>query len=122
VDDDRDVIEALQSMLERLGHSVTLADGAIAALACFDDDPGAIDVVVTDHAMPDMTGLHLAEELLRRSPQLGIVLITGFGDPELAAQAIATGISRVVAKPCTQAELGMAIAESYAARHGQPRQ
>jgi DNA-binding NtrC family response regulator len=88
----------------------------MAALATFEDDPGAIDFVVADHAMPDMTGLTLAEELLRRKPQLGVVLIVGYGDPEVVAQAARIGVGRVLAKPCTQAELATAIADTCRAR------
>jgi CheY-like chemotaxis protein len=65
-----------------------------------------VDVVLTDHAMPAMTGLQLAENIHRRFPGLPIILATGYA--ELPVDPSTLGIARL-AKPCTQGEIAAAI-------------
>ena len=63
-------------------------------------EPG-VDLVVSDHLMPGMTGVQLADRLRRRRPDLPIVLATGFA--ELPPQ-VGANLPRL-AKPFTQADL-----------------
>jgi CheY-like chemotaxis protein len=65
-----------------------------------------VDVVLTDHAMPSMTGLQLAECIHSRYPGLPIILATGYA--ELPVDPSTLGIARL-AKPCTQHEIAAAI-------------
>src|SRR5258707_121436 len=65
-----------------------------------------VDVVLTDHAMPMMTGLQLAESIHSRFPGLPIILATGYA--ELPVDPATLGIARL-AKPCTQHEIATAI-------------
>jgi CheY-like chemotaxis protein len=43
-------------------------------------DGALVDLVITDHAMPDMTGLELARGLTQTHPQLRVILATGYAD------------------------------------------
>jgi chemotaxis response regulator CheB len=54
--------------------SGTLACGSAKALAVFRENPGALDVVITDQSMPEMTGIDLAREILRIRPGLPVIL------------------------------------------------
>jgi FixJ family two-component response regulator len=63
-------------------------------------------VVLTDHSMPSMTGLQLAECIQERFKGLPIIMATGYA--ELPADPSALGIGRL-AKPCTQEEIAVAI-------------
>jgi CheY-like chemotaxis protein len=67
-----------------------------------------IELLITDHAMPNMTGAELAAKVLTNSPSLPIVLATGFA--ELPAGTAST-LTRL-AKPFTQRELGNVISEA----------
>jgi len=85
VDDDALVSAGTAAMLEDLGHRVILADSAAAALdvlamGC------EIDLVITDHAMPVMTGLEFARIARQRCPDLPIVLSTGYADLDVSAR------------------------------------
>ena len=75
----------------------------------------AIDVIVTDHAMPNMTGLQLAHRVQEEYPGMPIVLATGYA--ELPADPAEFGIVKL-AKPCTQTEIAAAMqtAISFARR------
>jgi YesN/AraC family two-component response regulator len=63
-------------------------------------------VVMTDHAMPAMTGLQLAERIEEKYPGLPVILATGYA--ELPGYAASLGILRL-AKPCSQYDIASAI-------------
>lgn len=78
VDDDPLVLFNTGAMLEDLGHDVVEASSASRALQIF--EPGAFDLVITDQAMPAMTGVQLAEALRARQPDIKIILATGYAE------------------------------------------
>jgi signal transduction histidine kinase/ActR/RegA family two-component response regulator len=105
VDDDALVMTGTAAMIQDLGHTPIEAQSGAEALALLNSGT-KVDVVLTDHSMPSMTGLQLAECIQERFPGLPIILATGYA--ELPADPSALGIGRL-AKPCTQDEIAMAI-------------
>ena len=105
VDDDPLVLASTSSMLEDLGHTAVAVASGQEALERLDQMAGC-DLVITDYAMPGMTGLQLASELGRRQPHLPIVVATGYA--ELPAAEM-DGLVRL-AKPFGQEALTRAIA------------
>ncbi len=103
VDDDDLVLENIAAMLEDLGHTAVLASSAREALEILDET--RVQAVITDQAMPVMTGLQLACEIRARRPSLPVALATGYA--ELPPDA-GVDIPRL-AKPYTQAELGQLL-------------
>jgi len=79
VDDDGLVLTSTSAMLEDLGHQVFEAGSAAEALDILAGQPG-IDLVITDHAMPQMTGAELAQAIARRWPAVPVILATGFAE------------------------------------------
>jgi CheY-like chemotaxis protein len=77
VDDDAMVASGTAAMIEDLGHvAVDVASGEL-ALQVLADDPD-FDLVITDHAMPGMTGSELALLIKRRWPGLPVALVSGY--------------------------------------------
>ena len=79
VDDDELVLFNTVAMLEELGHTVIQANSgedALQALAAAD----TVDLLITDHAMPRMTGVQLARRASEQRPNLPIVLATGYAE------------------------------------------
>jgi signal transduction histidine kinase len=105
VDDDPLIAGSTVSMLEDLGHQVTEAHSAAEALQLLKGGL-ATDLLITDHAMPGMTGMELAGEVRHRHPDLPILLATGFAEPT-GGKAI--DLPRL-AKPYTQDQLARVIA------------
>jgi CheY-like chemotaxis protein len=105
VDDDALVMTGIAAMVQDLGHTAVEASSAAEALSLLKAGT-KVDLVLTDHSMPSMTGLQLAECIQERYPGLPIILATGYA--ELPADPSALGIGRL-AKPCTQDEIAMAI-------------
>ncbi len=77
VDDDLLVLTGTSAMIEDLGHTAIEAHSGAEALAALASGT-EIDVVMTDHAMPAMTGLQLAERIEEKYPGLPVILATGY--------------------------------------------
>ena len=103
VDDDELVLTNTAAMLEDLGHRVIVAPSAEIALARLERT--RVDVVITDYAMPHVTGLALAQKIAARHPTLPVVLATGYAElpPGQGAE-----LPRL-AKPYSQAELAQTL-------------
>ncbi|MDA9494425.1 MHYT domain-containing protein [Bradyrhizobium sp. CCBAU 11361] len=104
VDDDLLVLENTAAMLEDLGHIVVEARSGDEALALL-RRTRTVDLVVTDYAMPGMTGLQLAGAIAAERPETVILLSTGYADLPSDARS---SLPRL-AKPFDQAALAKAI-------------
>lgn len=78
VEDQPEVREVLALMVRRFGYRVLLAADGIEALACWDEEPADIGVVLSDIMMPRMNGPMLARELRERDPRVQIVFCSGY--------------------------------------------
>ena len=105
VDDDDLVRVSTCAMLDDSGYAVIETDNAFRALEIISSSTG-VDLLLTDQAMPGMTGLQLAVATKKLRPKLPIILATGFA--ELPKEA--PGILRRLAKPYRIADLVEAIA------------
>jgi CheY-like chemotaxis protein len=104
-DDDPLVAFNTLAMLEELGHTVFSASSGAEALTLI-GEKGDIDLLITDQAMPGMTGSELAEAVRCDWPDLPIIIATGYAElPEGPAQAIPR-----LAKPFFERDLADAIA------------
>jgi PAS domain S-box-containing protein len=104
VDDDVLVSTGTVAMLEDLGHAVVEVHSgaqALERLAAGEE----IDLVITDHAMPEMTGIELARRIRAAYPQMKIILATGYAE---LPQGADSEFPRL-AKPFHQKELAAAI-------------
>jgi signal transduction histidine kinase len=105
VDDDQLVMTGIAAMIEDLGHTPIEAHSGAEALAKLASDLN-VDVVITDHAMPAMTGLQLAKNIQESYSGIPIILATGYA--ELPIDPASLGMIRL-AKPCNQYDIAMAI-------------
>jgi PAS domain S-box-containing protein len=107
VDDDALVLLNTAAMLEELGHTVEEAHSAAAALDLLQEQP--FDLVITDHAMPKMTGLQLSDAIKDKWPNIPVIIATGYAELPGAREM------RILSKPFTEHELASAIASSTSA-------
>jgi CheY-like chemotaxis protein len=103
VDDDTLVLMNLVAMLEDLGHTVFEASSGKQALEILQRED-SIDLVITDQAMPKMTGMDLANEIRSTWPEFPILLATGYLD--LAQSGV--NLPKL-AKPYFQRDLATAL-------------
>src|SRR5690606_12328556 len=105
VDDDALVLLNTAMMLEDLGHDVVEAHSGDKALQLLESQPD-FDLVITDQAMPRMTGMALAAEIAASRPGLPVILASGYAEIE---EAQALRLPRL-AKSFGQAELARVLA------------
>src|SRR6185369_6999165 len=79
VDDDSMIAFSTAAMLEDLGHVVIEATSGEMAMDLLKSDPN-VDFIITDHAMPGMSGTELAAEVSRSWPDIPIVLASGYAE------------------------------------------
>ena len=100
VEDDEDYRALLADFLDSLGHAVLAFPSAEEALGHMTgSDGGATSLVLTDMRMRKMSGLELARELRSTHPELPIIVMTAFGQRQLAEHALALGRSAYIEKP-----------------------
>ncbi len=109
VDDEDAIIRMEQQMLERLGYQVDTRSSSVEALEAFRAGPKKFDVVITDMAMPNMSGDKLAAELIKIRPDIPILLCTGFSEKISEERAVSMGIKDVLMKPIVRADLSSKI-------------
>jgi PAS domain S-box-containing protein len=107
VDDDSLVLTSTTLLLEDLGHRVVSAISGAQALQLFDQGE-VIDLMITDMAMPQMSGAQLAHAVRLLKPDLPIILATGYAD---RLEGFAANLPRLP-KPFTQLNLLEVIAQS----------
>ncbi|WP_300459877.1 PAS domain-containing sensor histidine kinase [Desulfobacula sp.] len=87
VDDEEPIVKLGVRILEKFGYTVTGKTSVIEALELFGSEPDKFDLVITDMAMPSMTGTEFAKKLIKIRPNIPIIICTGFSenlDHELA--------------------------------------
>lgn len=99
IDDEQMLAELGQTMLERLGYTVTVRMGGLEALATFESQPDAFDLVITDQTMPEMTGVDMARRMLQIRPDLPVILCTGHSSIGLEEKAASANIKGFALKP-----------------------
>jgi signal transduction histidine kinase/ActR/RegA family two-component response regulator len=118
VDDEESLVRLAEEVLASLGYEPAGCLGALEALRVFRAAPERFDAVVSDVIMPDMTGPELVRELRRLQPALPVILMSGYGGPDLQAQAHAAGAQAVLMKPLAAAELAACLASVLAEVRG----
>lgn len=74
------MMEVLVRILSRENYELLTALSGPAALEKAAQADGAIDLLITDHAMPEMKGVELAEKMRQRCPAVRVLYQTGFSD------------------------------------------
>jgi CheY-like chemotaxis protein len=108
VDDDYLVLLNTELMLEDLGHKVITAGSGREALQKLKEG-AEVDVVLTDHAMPEMNGLQLSDAVRREWPSTTVILATGYAELPDNLQSALPRLS----KPFNQDDLARVLAETH---------
>jgi CheY-like chemotaxis protein len=118
VDDEEDIVGMRTRMLSHLGYRVLPATSPEQALDFFRKGEDRIDLLITDHTMPRITGLQLAAQVSVSNPGLPIILCSGYSEAVTPEEAQRAGIRRFLAKPVDMRLLALAIREILPDRDG----
>ncbi len=110
VDDDALIAMSTVDMLEDLGHKVLEANSGKHALELLESD-GPIDLMMTDYAMPGMTGAELAEIVHRTYPHMPILLATGYADLPSGQKSDLPRISKPYLQEQLRVEIGRLLGQ-----------
>ncbi len=111
VDDEISVSNFIGEVLRDSGHDVVIFNESPSALRYLETHGHEVSVLITDQAMPVMTGLELSEQVKTLHPNLPIILITAFAGSKDTQRMERIGIGRFLAKPFRIDELMDAISE-----------
>lgn len=107
IDDEADIRDVMAMTLEDAGYRViTSADGAAGLVQCTTAAP---QVVITDIRMPGMDGLDVLRKIKTDFPNMEVIVITAFGEMDVAIQALQLDASDFITKPINDAALHLAL-------------
>src|ERR1700686_1795051 len=99
VEDHRDTRQVLVGLLTRWGYIVSATDTLKGGLELLDSEP-AVDVIVSDIALPDGTGYALVSEARRHGKRVLAIALSGYSYPSDVRIAKLTGFDHHLSKPC----------------------
>jgi CheY-like chemotaxis protein len=109
VDDNDDARLLLADVLAELGHEVATAASGPAALEALRTP--APEIAILDIGLPEMDGYQLAAELRRVLPDIHLIALSGYGQPNDRARSQSAGFDRHLVKPVEMRRLLQTIAE-----------
>lgn len=114
VDDEAALVDLYTTELRGLEYEVTPCTDSVEALEIFRAHPENFDMVITDQAMPKMTGMELARNLFEIRPDILILMCTGFSEAVNREKALAAGLCDYIRKPVLPKEMGRRIYQVFA--------
>ncbi|OGR06070.1 MAG: hypothetical protein A2511_16510 [Deltaproteobacteria bacterium RIFOXYD12_FULL_50_9] len=109
IDDEPTITHLIEKILNKLGYQVTTSNKSIEALKTFKTNQQAFDLIITDQAMPGLTGGDLAKEVLRIRPDMPIILCTGYSETLNEESAKRIGILEYILKPILKQDLALTV-------------
>jgi len=107
IDDEEGIRRVMRINLEDAGYEVATAEnGEVGLGLCESFDP---QVVITDIRMPGMNGIEVLEAVKSRFPRMEVIVVTAFGEMELAISALQLDASDFVTKPVDDSVLYVAL-------------
>ncbi len=115
VDDEPRIRAALKRVLDPMGYRTLTAGRGDEALALLDRENVAI--VVLDLQLPDINGMEVLRVICRQYPHMVVIIITGFGTVQTAAEAMRNGAYDLLPKPFEPDQLRLAIRRAQEKMH-----
>ena len=112
VDDEPAITGLGREYLGKLGYHTQVFTSSTKALAKFKEDPSQFDLVITDMAMPEMNGEALAKEILKLSPNMPIILCSGYNSKVDEKSVVTIGIQSYLQKPYNMKSLADAVRQA----------
>ena len=108
VDGDQTIVQAVNGMLEGMGHKVRVETSGADALAAFSKHPADYDLIITDLGMPDISGLLLVDRFLKMRADVPIILLTS-PDGQAQSRARENGVRWFGMKPLSLTALAETV-------------
>ncbi len=109
IDDEESIVNISKTAFEKIGYQVETVLNPIHALAVFQSNPDAFDLIITDMIMPEMTGVNLAEKAKAIRSDIPIIICAGHSALIDADKAKQIGIASLVIKPVSLLKIARTI-------------
>lgn len=115
VDDEGSVRSLVKMMGEHLGYVVLEAVNGAEALSQLQQNPGGIEVVLTDVNMPVMDGITLIQTIKKMPVRPAIAVMSGRFESSIHASLLAEGVTVLLNKPFSTDELSLTLSQARTA-------
>ncbi len=111
VDDEPMMRALLEKILARDGYRIITAEDGAMALSILESQP--VSIVLSDIQMPKMNGFELLKVLKSRFPEVGVIMMTAFGDTFTVKDALLLGADEYITKPFKSYEISLVVERAY---------
>jgi len=111
VDDEPLIAKMAAPLLTSMGYVPITCTNVTDALQHLEDASNKISLILTDHVMPQSSGIELARTARERHPGIPVVICTGYPAKVDLAKASEAGVKAILVKPATRSELGDTLAK-----------
>ena len=118
VDDEPLIRWSLAETLRERGYAVFEAADGLGAVELLVQSLRTVEVILLDYRLPDSNDLQLLSTLRTLSPGSKVVLMTAYGTPEVAAEALRLGAYRVVDKPLEMQDVADLVWRAHTSSNG----
>lgn len=112
VDDQRDIVRLLHSVLQTLGHELEIVDAPSGEEALLEASQRKIDLLVADYLLPGISGVELMHKMRARNPALKTIFISGFHERKARNEMLNAGAVAIFDKPIPMADFLDAVERS----------
>ncbi|MBU1379980.1 PAS domain S-box protein [Myxococcota bacterium] len=109
VEDEPSILRMATVMLTKFGYRVIGARSPLEAISIVENNPGTIDLLITDVIMPGMNGREMAEKLLSKYPSMKRIFMSGYTAEVIATRGVLEEGVEFIQKPFSSKELGTKI-------------
>ncbi len=110
IDDEKAQRESLTGFLEHIGHNVISAETGQKGMEIL--EKSSVHVIISDFRMPGLDGLRIVEKVKKMDPAILVILITAYGDVELAVNVMKAGAYDFLTKPIDLDELEVILSRA----------
>ncbi len=111
VDDEHFILDTIGPALEEKGYRVTSVDNGKAAIELV--AKRNFDLVITDLVMDEPDGMEVLRNTKELSPEVMVIILTGYGDMESAIDAFKIGADDYLEKPCDFQEIYFRVSKCF---------
>ncbi len=111
VDDEEMMRNLLNRILSREGYKIRSAEDGVAALEVLKAEK--INIIISDMKMPRMNGFELLKNVKKKYPDIGVIIMTAYGDTYTVKDALLLGADEYITKPFKSYEITLVVERAY---------
>lgn len=111
VDDEEMMRSLLTKILSREGYQIVTATDGVHALEIMQEQE--VNLVISDMKMPRMNGFELLKHIKNDSPDIGVIIMTAYGDTYTVKDALLLGADEYITKPFKSFEISLVVERAY---------